>query len=60
MKRIVAAVLWTYSCWYIGSMVALFLGISDVLGPVLGAGAGALVALDPRQMFWRTKGVAAS
>ena len=59
MKRFVAVVLWTYSCWYLGSAIALYLGITDAFGPILGATAGALVALDPRQIFWRTTGATA-
>lgn len=51
MKRLVASVLWFYSCWYAGSMAATLLGLPD-FGPVLGIAAGLLVGLDPRHLIW--------
>jgi hypothetical protein len=51
-KRFLAAMLWFYAGWYAGAMVADFLGISPLLGPVIGAAAAALVAGDPRRIIW--------
>src|SRR5213076_326467 len=40
-KRALAAVLWFYSTWYAGAMVAHMLGLSEALGPILGTAAAA-------------------
>jgi hypothetical protein len=52
MKRITATVLWFYSFWALGSMIAIYAGTSDLLGPVLGLGAGVIVGLDPKHLIW--------
>jgi hypothetical protein len=60
-KRILAAILWFYCGWYAGAMAAELLGISPLLGPILGATAAALVAGDPRRIIWkRSQPVAAT
>ena len=54
MKRTAIVALWVLSFWYFGSVIALFLGVSDLLGPILGLAAGSLVALvavDPRKVI---------
>src|SRR4051812_27670013 len=51
-KRALAAVLWFYSCWYLGAMVAHLSGLSEVLGPIFGTAAAAIVAGDPRGLIW--------
>jgi hypothetical protein len=51
-KRVLAALLWFYSAWYTGAMIAEFLGLSDALGPILGTAAAAIVAGDPRRLIW--------
>jgi hypothetical protein len=51
-KRALAALLWFYSAWYLGAMVAHVLGLSDALGPIFGAAAAAIVAGDPRRIIW--------
>jgi hypothetical protein len=51
-KRALASMLWFYSIWYAGAMIASALGISPALGPILGAAAAAIVAVDPRGLFW--------
>jgi len=58
-KRALAAVLWFYAAWYLGSMVAYVLGLSDALGPIFGTAAAAIVAGDPRRLIW-TRGNSAS
>lgn len=51
-KRALAAMLWFYAAWYAGAMVAHALGLSPVLGPILGTAAAAIVAGDPRRLIW--------
>ena len=51
-KRILAAFLWFYAGWYAGAMLAEFIGVSPVIGPIIGAAAAALIAGDPRRMIW--------
>ena len=47
-KRAFAAVLWFYVGWYGGAMLAEFLGVSPLLGPLIGTAAAALFVGDPR------------
>ena len=47
-KRVFSAVLWFYSGWYAGAMIAHLLGVSVALGPILGFAAAAVIAGDPR------------
>lgn len=54
-KRVLAALLWFYTGWYAGSVIAAFVGISPVLGPILGTAAAALIAGDPRQLIWKPR-----
>ncbi len=51
-KRIAAAVLWFFAGWYLGGYIALFLGISDAIGPILGISAAVLIAGDPLRVIW--------
>ena len=51
-KRAFAAVLWFYSFWYAGAMIASVVGLSPALGPILGTAAAAIVAGDPRGIIW--------
>jgi hypothetical protein len=52
LKRVLAAFLWFYAGWYGGNILADFLGVSLMLGPIIGAAAAALVAGDPRRIIW--------
>ena len=54
-KRILAAFLWFYTGWYAGAMLAEFLGVSSVLGVIIGAAAATLVVGDPRGMIWGSR-----
>jgi hypothetical protein len=56
-KRILAAVLWFYTGWYAGAILADFLAISPMLGPIVGAAAAALIAGDPRRIIWTVRSV---
>jgi hypothetical protein len=51
-KRAASAVLWFYSGWYAGAMIAHTLDLSVALGPILGVAAAALIAGDPRGLIW--------
>jgi hypothetical protein len=51
-KRIAAGILWFLAAWYLGAWIALLLGISDVLGPILGLAAAAVVVGDPLGLIW--------
>jgi hypothetical protein len=55
LKRVLAALLWFYAGWYGGNLLADFLGISLVLGPVIGATLAALVVGDPRRIIWTAR-----
>jgi hypothetical protein len=54
-KRVLAALLWFYTGWYAGAILAEFLGVSPVLGPLLGAAAAGLIAGDPRRLIWKSR-----
>ena len=51
-KRIAAAFLWFYTGWYGGAIIADFIGVSPLLGPILGAALAALIVGDPRRIIW--------
>ena len=51
-KRVVAAFLWFYTGWYAGAMIAAFIGISPIFGPILGVAAAGLLVGDPFRIIW--------
>lgn len=51
-KRICAALLWFYTGWYGGAILAAYLGVSPMLGPIIGLTAAALFVGDPRKVIW--------
>ncbi len=55
VKRIAAAMLWFYVAWYTGAVVADLLGVSPILGPILGMAAATLIAIDPRNIVWSAR-----
>jgi hypothetical protein len=57
-KRALSAVLWFYTGWYAGAMIAHTLGLSIALGPIVGVAAAALIAGDPRGIIWPRSAVA--
>jgi hypothetical protein len=59
-KRILAAFLWFYAGWYGGNLLADFLGLSLVLGPLIGAAAAFLIVGDPRRLIWSARSIAPS
>jgi len=52
LKRVLAALLWFYAGWYAGNILADLVGVSMMLGPIIGAAAAALMAGDPRRIIW--------
>jgi len=54
-KRVLAALLWFYTGWYAGAMIAEFVGVSPVLGPIIGAAAAGLIVGDPRRIIWTAR-----
>jgi hypothetical protein len=54
-KRALAAILWFYTGWYAGAMLAEMLGVSALLGPIIGAAAAGLVVVDPRRIIWTAR-----
>jgi hypothetical protein len=55
-KRVAATLLWFYSMWYAGAMIATLFGLSPALGPILGTAAAAIVGGDPRHLIWSRPG----
>jgi hypothetical protein len=56
-KRILAAFLWFYTGWYAGALIAEFVGVSPLLGPIIGAAAAGLIVGDPRRLIWKARTV---
>ena len=59
-KRVLAAFLWFYTGWYAGALFADVVGISPLLGPIIGAAAAGLMVGDPRRIIWTARDRAAS
>jgi hypothetical protein len=59
-KRLLATLLWFYTGWYAGALLADFLGLNPLLGPIIGAAAAAVIAGDPRRIIWTARGVGPS
>ena len=59
-KRVIAAMLWFYAGWYAGALLAEFLGVSPLLGPLIGAAAAGLIAGDPRRIIWTSRAATTS
>jgi hypothetical protein len=51
-KRIFAGLLWFYATWYAWVVIASFLGVTDLVGPILGIVAAFLIAGDPLRRIW--------
>ena len=60
LKRVLAALLWFYAGWYGGNILADLMGVSLLVGPVIGAAAAALVAGDPRHIIWTARNMSKS
>lgn len=51
-KRLLVSLLWFYSAWYGGALVAHFAGLPGAIGPLLGIAAAALCVADPGGVIW--------
>jgi hypothetical protein len=51
-KRALATVLWFYTGWYAGALLAQVVGLSPALGLIIGTAAAAIVGIDPRAIIW--------
>ena len=58
-KRTFAAILWFYTGWYAGALLADILGVGPVLGPIIGAAAAGLIVGDPRRIIWTARAATA-
>jgi len=58
-KRTFAAILWFYTGWYAGALLAEMLGVAPVLGPIIGAAAAGLIVVDPRRIIWTAQAATA-
>lgn len=54
-KRALAAFLWFFAGWYAGAMLAVLIGVSPALGPIIGAAAAGLIVGDPRRIIWTAR-----
>lgn len=51
-KRIAIALLWFYAGWYAGAILAGTLGMTPVIGPILGASIAVIVISCLQRMVW--------
>ena len=51
-KRLLAAALWFYVSWYAWSLIAAWLTLPDVLGPLVALAIAGFVGLDPLHRIW--------
>jgi hypothetical protein len=54
-KRVTAAVLWLLAGWTVGSFLTFTIGVSPLLGPILGVAGAAIFAGDPRRIIWTAR-----
>jgi hypothetical protein len=59
-KRLLAAFLWFYAWWYAGAIMADFVGVSPLLGPIVGVAAAVIFVGDPRRIIWATRDTVAA
>lgn len=52
MKRFVAASLWFFVGWYLGTAAAWLLAFSPSFGPILAVALAGIVFADPRAAIW--------
>jgi hypothetical protein len=52
MKRIASGILWSLVAMWVGSYVALFIGVTTALTLPLGAAVAGIVILDPTGHLW--------
>jgi len=53
--RIASTVLWFLAGWFLTGAIATALGMSSVIGPLVGVAWGTLIAIDPLHLLWRDR-----
>jgi hypothetical protein len=51
-KRLLAAVLWFLTGWYLGGYISLLFGVPEIIGPILGLAGAGFFAGDPLGIIW--------
>ena len=51
-KRVIAAIVWIYSCWVAGGLAEFIIGAPALLGLAGGIAAAVLFGLDPLGVVW--------
>jgi len=51
-KRVIAAIVWIYSCWVAGGIAEFFIGTPALLGLAVGIAAAVFFGLDPLGVVW--------
>ena len=54
-KRVLSTVLWFFAGWYVANILAFIFGVSDIMGPIVGTAAAALIGGDPFRVIWTSK-----
>jgi hypothetical protein len=54
-KRVLAGLLWFYATWYAWNVMAAFVGVPVLAGPVLAAAVAMLLAGDPFGRIWTSR-----
>ncbi len=53
--RITSTLLWLLAGWAVGAAFATILGVSTLIGPVVGIVWGAFVLADPKHVLWAAR-----
>lgn len=53
--RIVSTILWSLAGWSLAAAFATILGVSPLIGPVVGTVWGAFVLVDPKHVLWAAR-----
>jgi hypothetical protein len=58
VKRAAIALVWFYTGWYAGAAILHFLGLTPMLGPVVGVVAALVTVLNPNGLIWKSAAIA--
>ena len=53
MKRLTAAILWSFVGWYTGALVGWAMGLDYGLSPIFALALGLAILADPGGFIWR-------
>jgi hypothetical protein len=51
-KRVAATILWFVAGWYGAGLIALALGLPEIIGPIAGFVSATFIGLDPLGIIW--------